>query len=112
MVTDINDNSPEFNGSFEAAIIENPLPNSLVVTNFSAFDRDEGSNAELSWEITSGNVFDAFHIDPQTGAILVQNSSELDFETTPVFFLELVATDLGEPPLSSTLLVSLHTTLD
>ena len=107
VVTDINDNRPEFDGSSEATIIENPLNGSLVSGNYSASDRDEGSNAELNWEIASGNVFDAFRVDPTTGAIQVQNSSELDFEVTPVFFLELAVTDSGQPPLSNSLLVSL-----
>ena len=105
-VTDINDNSPEFNGAFEATIIENPLQDSLLSSNYSAYDRDEGSNAELTWEIVSGNIFEAFRVDPTTGALQVQNTSELDYEMTPVFFLELLVTDSGQPPRSSSLLVS------
>ena len=104
-LTDINDNSPEFNGSLEATIVENPLPGSLLSRNYSAYDRDEGSNAELTWEIVSGNIFDAFRVDPTTGDLYAQNTTELDFETTPVIFLELVVTDLGEPPLPTSLLV-------
>ena len=109
-ITDINDNAPQFQGSSEATIIENPLPGSLVSSNFSANDRDEGANAELTWEIVSGNVFEAFRVDPTTGALLVQNASELDYEVTPVFFLELLVKDSGLPLLSSSLLVGVAPT--
>ena len=104
-VTDINDNSPQFIGSSDATIIENPLVGSLVSSNLTVTDRDEGSNAELTWRILSGNVFDAFRVDATTGAILVQNATELDFETIPTFFLHLVVEDAGQPQLSSELLV-------
>lgn len=105
-LTDINDNQPQFTGSSEATIIEHPLPGSLVSSNYSAIDSDQGSNAELMWEIVNGNVLNAFRVDPMTGGLSVQNSSELDFEVTPVFFLEMRVTDLGQSPLSNSLLVS------
>lgn len=104
-VTDINDNSPQVLGSNEATIIEHPLVGALVSSNLTAVDEDDGSNAELTWRIISGNVFDAFRIDPTTGAILVQNATELDFETTPTFFLQLVVEDAGQPPLSTEVMV-------
>ena len=106
VVTDINDNRPLFVGSSNATIIENPLPGSLVTANLSASDGDEGSNAELTWRIVGGNVFEAFRIDMATGAILVQNTTELDYESIPVFFLELSVEDSGVPQLSNTLVVS------
>ena len=105
-LTDVNDNSPLFVGSSDATIIENPLVGSIVSSNLTAIDRDEGSNADLTWRIASGNVFDAFSVDETTGAILVRNATELDFETTPIFFLQLLVEDAGQPQLSSTLLVS------
>ena len=105
-MVDINDNGPEIIGSLEATIIENPLIGSLVNTNISAIDRDEGINAELSWYIVSGNVYDTFHVDVITGAILVENVTYLDYEITPVFFLELLVEDDGEPSMSTTVLVS------
>lgn len=104
-VIDINDNSPQFQGSNEATIIEHPLVGSLVSSNLTAVDEDEGNNAELTWSIQSGNVFNSFHIDTTTGAILVQNATELDFETNPIFFLQLVVRDGGQPPLSSEVVV-------
>ena len=106
-ILDINDNSPQFVGSSEATIIENPLDGSLVSTNLTATDQDEGSNAELTWRILSGNVFDTFRIDATTGMVLVQNATELDYETTPTFFLQLSVEDDGEPSRSSELLVSI-----
>ena len=104
-VMDINDNRPHFVGSPEATIVENALAESLVTSNLTAIDSDLGSNADLTWQIVSGNVFDTFRIVETTGDIIVRNTTELDYETTPVFFLELLVHDAGQPQLSSSLLV-------
>ncbi|KST63570.1 cadherin domain-containing protein [Mastigocoleus testarum] len=55
----------------------------------------------LTFAITSGNLDPdndsnlAFAIDPSTGAIIVNDKDDLDFETTPSFNLEVTATDTG-----------------
>ena len=55
----------------------------------------------LNFAITSGNLDpdndnkQAFAIDALTGAIIVNDSDDIDFETTPTFNLEVLATDPG-----------------
>ena len=104
-VLDINDNFPQFIGSADATIIENPIAGSLVSTNLTATDLDTGSNAELAWSIMSGNVFDTFQIDRITGSLTVQNGSGLDYESITTYFLHLVVEDGGEPQRASEYLV-------
>ena len=61
----------------------------------------------LTYAITGGNTNGAFTIDSVTGAITVANSSELDFETTPVFNLTVTVTDAGGLADSATITVNL-----
>ncbi|MEO1431599.1 MAG: Calx-beta domain-containing protein [Cyanobacteria bacterium J06633_8] len=56
----------------------------------------------LNFAIISGNLDpdndnkQAFAIDALTGAIIVNDSDDIDFETTPTFNLEVLATDPGD----------------
>ncbi|MEM9923203.1 MAG: Calx-beta domain-containing protein [Cyanobacteria bacterium P01_D01_bin.50] len=93
-------------------IIENEPP----IADDAIFDLQENSNDEtvigivtatdseteiLNFGITSGNLSpdkdnkQAFAIDSLTGAIIVNDSDDIDFETTPNFNLEVLATDAG-----------------
>ena len=62
----------------------------------------------LTYAITGGNTNGAFTIDSVTGAITVANSSELDFETTPVFNLTVTVTDAGGLSDSATITINLN----
>lgn len=64
-----------------------------------AIDRDIGENAKLSYSIVSGNIGNAFDIDPLMGIISV--AKELDINSMPEFMLQVKATDGGSPSLSS-----------
>lgn len=59
-------------------------------------DNVNGPVQTATFQITGGNVGNAFSIDAQ-GQIKVNNSAALDFETTPVFTLIVSATDSGSP---------------
>ena len=74
---DENSNAPVFNDTtYTAYIIENASIGT-VVTQVFATDEDRGSNAELTYSISS----DLFSIDPETGVISVH--AELDRESYP-----------------------------
>ena len=64
-----------------------------VVGTVSASDVDAGDT--LSYAITGGDPTGVFAIDSATGEITVADSSQLDFETNPVFNLTVTATDSG-----------------
>ncbi|XP_034740283.1 protocadherin alpha-3-like [Etheostoma cragini] len=109
VVSDVNDNSPEFSSSpYVFYITENNSPRASVFS-VKASDRDESDNALISYNIfrgTSGeNILISFlNINSETGDILALKS--FDFETLKTFQFQVVATDSGTPSLSSNVTVN------
>jgi hypothetical protein len=50
-------------------------------------------NDPLTYSIVGGNTNNAFAINPTTGVVTVNNTTALDFETTPTFTLTVQASD-------------------
>ena len=98
-VTDTNDNPPVFNTSSFAAVISEASDISTFVTQISAVDADSGSNAKISYKITSGNDLSDFVLDPDTG--IIRTNRKLDRENISNYALKCVAADHGQPSLSS-----------
>ncbi|ELT94275.1 hypothetical protein CAPTEDRAFT_182259 [Capitella teleta] len=97
-VADINDHAPVFSQLlYEAEVKENVSPG-LFVTQVTALDGDTGKNAEVSYELY-GQLSHLFSVDAETGKITTQ--SELDHESFSDLTIHVVATDHGEPALSS-----------
>ena len=104
-IQDENDNTPEFMpDSYDATLPENSIEGAFVVDIF-ASDSDSGNNSEVSYFIVGGDTENTFQIDEISGIVTVQNSTLLDFETTPTFFLQIEARDMGINSLSSQTLV-------
>lgn len=78
-VTDVNDNSPVFLRTYHATISEETHIGS-VVFRLTAYDRDEGKNAALTFSILSGNINEDFRIDSTSGYLFTNRS--LDRERT------------------------------
>lgn len=55
-LTDMNDNAPEFSSSLETVSIQESWEPGRIVTVVAAQDRDQGSNAALSYSISQGNT--------------------------------------------------------
>lgn len=72
-------------------IIENS-PNGTIVGTLSA-SLPAGTNDPLAFAVTGGTGSTVFAIDTATGAIFVIDSSQLDYETTTSFSLEVSVTD-------------------
>ena len=89
-VTPVDDAPTATDASF--ALAENSA-NGTMVGSVSASDVDAGDT--LSYAITGGDPGGAFSIDAATGEITVADSTQLDFETTPVFNLTVTVTDAG-----------------
>ncbi|XP_014247424.1 protein dachsous [Cimex lectularius] len=109
-VTDVNDNSPEFSQSvYHANVLEVADPGTSVF-QITATDKDEGENSVISYKMFEDNKSHPpwFQIDHKTG--LITTKSHIDCETDPVPRVIVVATDNGNPPLSSsaTVLVTIH----
>ncbi|XP_021006557.2 protocadherin beta-6-like [Mus caroli] len=93
-VVDINDNPPQFIQSlYEVQVPENSPLNALVVT-VSARDLDAGIHGNVAYSLfQGGELSQPFVIDEITGEIRLKEA--LDFEATPYYNIEIVATDPG-----------------
>ncbi|XP_061581276.1 protocadherin alpha-8-like isoform X28 [Cololabis saira] len=109
MVSDVNDNSPEFSRhTYTFYVTEGNNPGSSVFS-VKASDRDESENAHISYHIlrdgSKDNTFVSFlNINSETGDIVALKS--FDFETLKTFQFQVVATDSGSPSLSSNVTVN------
>ncbi|XP_063732910.1 protocadherin alpha-3-like [Eleginops maclovinus] len=108
MVSDVNDNSPEFPLSPYTFYITEANNPGTSVFSVQAFDRDENDNAHITYHIlrngSDGNKLTSFlNINSETGDILALKS--FDFETLKTFQFQVVATDSGTPSLSSNVTV-------
>ncbi|XP_019730252.1 protocadherin alpha-8-like [Hippocampus comes] len=108
VVSDVNDNSPEFSSSpYTFYITENNTPGAPVFS-VKASDKDEADNAQISYQIIRDATADIkllsfININPDTGEVMALKS--FDFETLKSFHFQVVATDGGSPPLSSNVTV-------
>ncbi|XP_029918434.1 LOW QUALITY PROTEIN: protocadherin alpha-3-like [Myripristis murdjan] len=109
LVSDVNDNSPEFSAKpYTFYVTENNAAGTPVFS-VSAFDRDENENALISYHILRQGGEDNKHasfinINPTNGEVLALKS--FDFETLKTFRFQVVATDSGTPSLSSNVTVN------
>ena len=91
-INDLNDNTPIINPSQSFSVDENSA-NATSVGTVAASDADATATTYQNWTITSGNTNSAFAIDPDTGELTVNTSSELDTETTPSYSLSITVSD-------------------
>jgi len=109
-IVDANDNPPIFDVNPYTATIPENSPLGTFVLELSATDSDTGTNAQVTYSLVGGN--DVFQIDTITGIVTVRNSASLDREgSSPLFFVQAIAQDMGTPPLSSQTLVNVKMTV-
>ncbi|XP_062416664.1 protocadherin alpha-6-like isoform X24 [Pungitius pungitius] len=108
IVSDVNDNSPEFSMRLYNVYITENNPPSGSVFSVIASDPDEEDNALISYHV----VRDAVHANAVTSFINVNSENgdilalkSFDFETIKTFQFQVVATDSGTPSLSSNVTV-------
>ncbi|XP_059775508.1 protocadherin beta-18-like [Balaenoptera ricei] len=106
LVSDINDNAPEFERSvYEVLVPENSPLDSLVV-KVSATDLDAGLNGELSYSFShvSRDIRKTFEIHPISGEVRLK--ALLDFELIKSYTINIQAIDGGSLSGKSAILVS------
>ena len=104
IVTDENDNRPLFEqNSYSGFVSENSQPN-FTVTSVRAIDIDTELNSIVRYTITTPEV--PFVIDEVSGVLSVVGS--IDYESISQFDLEVVAYDLGNPSLNSSVVVTIY----
>ena len=121
-VTDFNDNAPVFGLSQYFGSVRENAAGGQIVTTVTATDGDiTSANNDITYELRtyeigsgSGSAYLTplppqqslpFTIDHETGEITVAELGEIDFETVSEYLLEAVATDNGQPPLSTSVVV-------
>lgn len=97
-ITDVNDNTPVFNGPYSLHVSEDKSVGYLV-GQVTAADRDSGENGRITY---TGST-DIFNIDPTSGKIKL--SKQVDHETKSSYSLAVTASDHGSPPRSSSIVV-------
>uniref|UniRef100_A0A6Q2YSL2 FAT atypical cadherin 1a n=1 Tax=Esox lucius TaxID=8010 RepID=A0A6Q2YSL2_ESOLU len=76
ILTDVNDNSPQFRAVEYRANVASDVPRGTTVVKISASDMDEGSNADIAYAIEAEveNVEENFEIHPLSGVIVTKES--------------------------------------
>uniref|UniRef100_A0A8B9RRG5 Cadherin domain-containing protein n=1 Tax=Accipiter nisus TaxID=211598 RepID=A0A8B9RRG5_9AVES len=99
-ILDVNDNKPRFSQpeGYQVSLAENS-PSGTELLVLSATDGDLGDNGTVPVGPSSVTPRRFFRLDPVSGKL--STISQLDREEQAHFSLQVLATDLGSPPLSS-----------
>nr|XP_060628736.1 neural-cadherin-like [Anolis sagrei ordinatus] len=90
-ISDVNDNCPAFPHLVYETDVDEDQDVGYAVLTATATDKDEGSNAKLRYQITSGNEQGDFYVEPEKGTILI--AQHLDYEQQQHYKLQLVTSD-------------------
>ncbi|XP_076446003.1 cadherin-related tumor suppressor-like [Babylonia areolata] len=100
-VDDVNDNAPAFEQAAYSKTIGDPTTAGDFVVGVTALDRDTGANGKVVYSLLQAD--DRFHIHMHTGVVTAaQRLSGQDAS----FSFQVLASDLGQPPLNSTVWVT------
>lgn len=101
-IIDENDNAPAFlKSTFVGHISEAAPPHSMVLDEdnsplvIRASDSDQEANSLLVYKILEPEALKFFKVDPSMGTLTI--TSELDYETTPLFQFNIYVHDQGTP---------------
>jgi len=104
----INDaNSPPVIAPQTFTVAENSANGTLVGTVIAT---DPNAGQTKTFSIVSGNTNSTFSINATTGAIVVSNSSSLNFEATPTYALVVKVQDNGTGNLSAQATMTINVT--
>ncbi|XP_066524874.1 protocadherin alpha-7-like [Hoplias malabaricus] len=101
IVLDNNDNHPVFSQEVYTAQLPENAPIGTVVLKVNATDLDEGLNGEVIYAFGSKlnrRILDVFELNNISGEIRIKG--EIDFESTDVYKLDVLASDKGTPPMT------------
>ncbi|XP_012378450.2 protocadherin-12 isoform X2 [Dasypus novemcinctus] len=102
-ISDANDNAPVFEESrYVVSTRENNLPFLHLIT-VKAHDADLGINGKISYRIQDSRVSHLVAIDSDTGEVTAQRT--LDYEQMAGFEFQVIAEDMGQPQLASSVSV-------
>lgn len=90
VVQDINDNAPVFEKDELFIDVEENSPVGSVVARITATDPDEGTNAQIMYQIVEGNIPEVFQLDIFNGDLTAL--ADLDYETKTEYVIVVQAT--------------------
>ncbi|KAF7206514.1 protocadherin Fat 3-like [Nothobranchius furzeri] len=90
-IININDNQPLFEKISCRGMIGRDFPVNKTIVTMSAIDMDE--LAMVRYKIMSGNEFDNFYLNPDSGALTLKRSFAGDSLKSGMFSLKIVASD-------------------
>lgn len=104
IVTDTNDNAPEFTKSLYNITVEEDTEASTVILKLNATDLDSGDNGMISYRIMeqqadAAEILHYFMMDSSTGELILKN--QLVYEEGQFFKFTVEALDNGEQPMIS-----------
>lgn len=104
-IGDVNDNKPIFTQyPFREKVAAYIQPGQTIL-RVTATDVDEGTNAEVVYSLVGDSATSKFRINPNIGILTATQS--LASESGRTIYLNIMATDKGNPPQSSTGLVEI-----
>ncbi|XP_064635999.1 cadherin-23-like isoform X2 [Lineus longissimus] len=89
IVFDVNDNAPEFQGSYVKDVPEN-TPVGTVIFDVTATDKDTGAGGSVTYKLAPGES-DMFTINAASGAVKL--AKPLDYETKTTYNIKVIASD-------------------
>ncbi|NXH20721.1 CELR2 protein, partial [Bucco capensis] len=89
-VLDVNDNPPVFERDEFDIFVEENSPIGLVVARITATDPDEGTNAQIMYQIVEGNIPEVFQLDIFSGELTAL--ADLDYESKAEYIMVVQAT--------------------
>uniref|UniRef100_A0AAQ4RB10 Cadherin EGF LAG seven-pass G-type receptor 2 n=1 Tax=Gasterosteus aculeatus aculeatus TaxID=481459 RepID=A0AAQ4RB10_GASAC len=89
-ILDVNDNPPVFEKDEFDIMVEENSPIGIVVAHILATDPDEGSNAQIMYQIVEGNIPEVFQLDIFSGELTAL--TDLDYETRSEYVIVVQAT--------------------
>nr|XP_014351913.1 PREDICTED: cadherin EGF LAG seven-pass G-type receptor 2 [Latimeria chalumnae] len=89
-VLDVNDNPPVFEKDEFDIFVEENSPIGLAVARITATDPDEGTNAQIMYQIVEGNIPEVFQLDIFSGELTAL--MDLDYETKSEYIIVVQAT--------------------
>uniref|UniRef100_A0A8C5MBN5 Cadherin domain-containing protein n=1 Tax=Leptobrachium leishanense TaxID=445787 RepID=A0A8C5MBN5_9ANUR len=110
-ISDVNDNPPVFlKSTYVAYVPENNLPGASIY-HIQASDIDSGDNAKVIYSISTTSseeitISSYLSINIETGVLYAQRS--FDYEQHKEFQIQIIAKDVGYPPLSNNATIFIH----
>ncbi|KAL8608335.1 hypothetical protein ACOMHN_042202 [Nucella lapillus] len=104
-IVDINDRKPSLPMDYSLQVMENQ-PAGTMVGVIKAIDEDEGNSGTINYHLLSDNNATRFFSLAKTGE--VKSKSTFDRESKDFYHLSVLANDLGDPPNTNILTVTVQ----